>query len=30
MASPENKKPEFSARSADPNVMTSTDMSFVR
>lgn len=25
-----NKKPEFSARSADPNVMTSTDFSFVR
>ncbi len=24
------KKPEFSARSADPNVMTSTDFSFVR
>ena len=30
MASNENKKPEFSARSADPNVMTSTDFSFVR
>lgn len=30
MASNEKKKPEFSARSADPNVMTSTDMSFVR
>ena len=25
-----NKKPEFSARSADPNVMTSTDFSFMR
>ena len=24
------QKPEFSARSADPNVMTSTDLSFVR
>ena len=26
----DKKKPEFSARSADPNVMTSTDFSFVR
>ena len=25
-----NNKPEFSARSADPNVMTSTDFSFMR
>ena len=30
MASNNQKKPEFSARSADPNVMTSTDFSFVR
>ena len=30
MASNEKNKPEFSARSADPNVMTSTDFSFVR
>lgn len=30
MAQNENKKPEFSARTADPNVMTSTDFSFVR
>lgn len=30
MASNEKNKPEFSARSADPNVMTSTDLSFVR
>lgn len=27
---PPRPKPEFSARSADPNVMTSTDLSFVR
>lgn len=30
MSNDSRQKPEFSARSADPNVMTSTDFSFVR
>lgn len=30
MSDTNKQKPEFSARSADPNVMTSTDFSFVR